>query len=197
MTNIADFRTNAGKTIENGLLKDDAIRALTISSARILRVGDRLGTIEAGKIANLTIMSGDLFDRTSRVAHVFIDGRPVDLRPATQSQASAETTSTETPSSPLAGTWSINILLGDQTIPGTLMVNHQGDSITGSVETSLASSQFTGSSLENNGFRATMVANIQGETMDLTIEARVNGNEINGTISGPFGVATFTGNRQR
>ena len=141
-------------------------------------------------------MSGDLFDRTSRVAHVFIDGRPVDLRPATQSQPSAETTSTETPSSPLAGTWSINILLGDQTIPGTLMVNHQGDSITGSVETSLASSQFTGSSLEKNGFRATMVANIQGETMDLTIEARVNGNEINGTISGPFGVATFTG-RQR
>ncbi|HLA13012.1 MAG TPA: amidohydrolase family protein [Pyrinomonadaceae bacterium] len=197
MTNIADFRTNAGKTIENGLLKDDAIRALTISTARILGVGDRLGTIEAGKIANLTIMSGDLFDRTSRVAHVFIDGRPVDLRPATQSQTSAETTSTETPSSPLAGTWSINILLGNQSIPGTLMVNHQGDSITGSVETSLASSQFTGSSLENNGFRATMVANIQGETMDLTIEARVNGNEINGTISGPFGVATFTGNRQR
>ena len=68
--------------IENGLQSADAVRAFTIWPAQILGVENQLGSIEAGKIANLTVTRGDLFDRNSRVAHVFIDGRPVDLRPA-------------------------------------------------------------------------------------------------------------------
>src|SRR2546423_7429068 len=83
MSPISDFIANAAKTTENGLSKDDALRAFTVGSAEIFGVADRLGSIETGKIANLTVMRGDLFDRNSRVTHVFIDGRPVDLRPVT------------------------------------------------------------------------------------------------------------------
>ena len=58
----ADFLGNAGRTLENGLSADQAIRALTVSPAEILGVSDRLGTIEVGKIANLTVTwQGDLF----------------------------------------------------------------------------------------------------------------------------------------
>ena len=80
MSTISDFVANAAKTTENGLTKDDALRAFTLGAAEIFDVADRLGSIETGKIANLTVMRGDLFDRKSRVTHVFIDGRPVDLR---------------------------------------------------------------------------------------------------------------------
>src|ERR1043165_5472871 len=82
MNNISELLASAAKEIENGLQSADAVRAFTIWPSQILGIQDQLGTIEVGKIANLTVTRGDLFDRNSRVAHVFIDGRPVDLRPA-------------------------------------------------------------------------------------------------------------------
>jgi imidazolonepropionase-like amidohydrolase len=82
LTNMSELLANAGRTIENGLPATDALRAFTIWPAEILGVQNQLGSIEPGKIANLTIVRGDLFDRNSRVTNVFIDGRPVDLRPA-------------------------------------------------------------------------------------------------------------------
>jgi imidazolonepropionase-like amidohydrolase len=83
MTTIDDFRGNAAKAVENGLPADEAIKALTFGGADILGVSDRLGSLETGKIANLTITRGGLLDRNARIAYVFIDGRQVDLRPAT------------------------------------------------------------------------------------------------------------------
>jgi imidazolonepropionase-like amidohydrolase len=80
LTNISDLMVNASRVIENGLTQADALRAFTIWPAEILGVQSQLGSIETGKIANLTVMRGDLFDRNSRVAHVFIDGRPVDIK---------------------------------------------------------------------------------------------------------------------
>lgn len=82
MTAIDDFRGNAAKAIENGLSADDALKAMTLSAAEILSVADRMGSLEVGKIANLTITRGNLFDRASRIAYLFIDGRQIELRPA-------------------------------------------------------------------------------------------------------------------
>ena len=85
LANMSDLMANAGKTIENGLSATDALRAFTIWPAEILGVQNQLGSIEAGKIANLTVVRGDLFDRNGRVTHVFIDGRPFELKPAPES----------------------------------------------------------------------------------------------------------------
>jgi len=85
LTNMSDLLSNASRTIENGLSATDALRAFTIWPAEILGVQNQLGSIETGKIANLTIVRGDLFDRNSRVTHVFIDGRPFEFKPAQES----------------------------------------------------------------------------------------------------------------
>ena len=82
MTSMSDYLTNAAKAVENGLSRDDAVRALTLKSAELLGVGAQLGSIEVGKIANLTVTQGDILEKTRRITHVFIDGRPVELRPA-------------------------------------------------------------------------------------------------------------------
>src|SRR6185503_13620530 len=103
LTDIADLMANARRVIENGLQAADAVRAFTIWPAQILGVESQLGSIEAGKIANLTVTRGDLFDRNSRVAHVFIDGRPVDLRPAAGGGPSR---------SSLSGTWVVTVNMG-------------------------------------------------------------------------------------
>jgi imidazolonepropionase-like amidohydrolase len=74
-----DFVKNAAKTVKAGLAPDAAIRALTIGAAAIAGVADRLGSIEKGKIANLVVTDGDLFDEKTKVTRVFVDGRAVSL----------------------------------------------------------------------------------------------------------------------
>jgi len=65
-----------------GLPADAALRAITLSPAEILGVAARLGSVEAGKDANLVVASGDIMDARTRVEAVFIDGmeQPLDTR---------------------------------------------------------------------------------------------------------------------
>jgi imidazolonepropionase-like amidohydrolase len=74
-----DFVRNAAKAVKGGLPADAAVRALTISAATIAGIGDRLGSIEKGKIANLVVTDGDLFDEKTTIKQVYVDGRPVAL----------------------------------------------------------------------------------------------------------------------
>ena len=77
-----DFVRNAARAVKDGLPADAALRALTIDAARIAGAGDRLGSLEAGKIANVLVTDADLFDEKMKVRHVFVDGRMVVIEDA-------------------------------------------------------------------------------------------------------------------
>ncbi len=68
------------KAVDAGLTRADAVRALTLSAAEMYGVADRLGSVEKGKIANLTITKGEAFDDKSTIEYVFIDGK--EFRPS-------------------------------------------------------------------------------------------------------------------
>jgi imidazolonepropionase-like amidohydrolase len=70
-----DLQRAVKKAIDAGLSRADALRALTLSPAEIYGVADRLGSIEKGKIANLVVTKGELFDDQTRVQFIFVDGR--------------------------------------------------------------------------------------------------------------------------
>ena len=72
-----DFVRNVGRAVKAGLSTDAAIRAVTINAAKIAGVSERLGSIEKGKIANLIVTDGDLFEEKTSIKQVFIDGRLV------------------------------------------------------------------------------------------------------------------------
>jgi len=61
-----DIVKAAKKSIDAGLAPEAAIRALTLSPAEIFGVADRLGSIENGKIANLVVTDGDLFEEKQK-----------------------------------------------------------------------------------------------------------------------------------
>ena len=74
--NLAQY---AGMAAAYGLSKADAVKSVTLYPAQVLNVADRLGSIEAGKMANLVVMDGDLLEIRSHIKYLFIDGRPVAL----------------------------------------------------------------------------------------------------------------------
>ena len=173
LPNATDIMVNANRTIENGLSSEDALRAFTIWPAEILGVGNQLGSIEVGKIANLTIMRGDLFDRNSRITHVFIDGRPVDLRPAQSGGQGAARN--------LTGAWTLNINLGQEKTV-SLNLRQEGDRLSGSIQGSLGSAEISNASIGND-IRFTVVLNLEGQTREASFVGTLSGNEIRGSVT--------------
>lgn len=60
-----------------GLDRDAALRALTLDAARLIGVGDRVGSLERGKDGDLALYDGDPFEYTTHCVGVVIDGRVV------------------------------------------------------------------------------------------------------------------------
>jgi len=78
-TNVRLLPYNAAMSVAWGMNRDDALKALTIHAAEILGVADRLGSLEAGKDANLFIAKGDPLEIRTELTHVFIAGQDVGL----------------------------------------------------------------------------------------------------------------------
>jgi adenine deaminase len=53
---------------------------MTLSGAEIFGVADRTGSIEKGKIANLVVTDGDIFEEKTKVKIIFVDGRKFEPR---------------------------------------------------------------------------------------------------------------------
>jgi hypothetical protein len=139
LTTWSDFLPNVGRTVENGLTADQAVRALTLGAAEILGVSDRLGSIELGKVANLTLMRGDLF--SGRVSQLFVDGNAVEIRaPANATTAAAN------------GAWTITVTLDEGEKPVTLNLQQAGEQLRGTIQGALGSSQI---SMDPSGRRGT------------------------------------------
>ncbi len=64
----------AALCVRHGIPRQTALEAITLNAAKMMGLDDRLGSIEAGKVANLTIYSGDPLDFNSWVEQVYIDG---------------------------------------------------------------------------------------------------------------------------
>jgi imidazolonepropionase-like amidohydrolase len=79
LKDVKTFRGAVVRAMGRGLRGDDALAAVTTVPARLLGLGDRLGTLAPGRIANLTVTRGDLFSDEGRVREVWVDGRRYEI----------------------------------------------------------------------------------------------------------------------
>lgn len=77
--NSRNIKQAAGMAVSYGMPWDAALEALTLRPAQIWGVEDRLGTLEPGREADLVVWSGDPFEVTTTVEHVFIEGQEISL----------------------------------------------------------------------------------------------------------------------
>lgn len=88
----SDLRAAVKKAVDAGLDREAAVRALTLSAAEIYGVSDRMGSIEPGKIANLTVTDGDVFQPSTKIKFVVIDGvkyEPAPEAPPNRNESAA------------------------------------------------------------------------------------------------------------
>lgn len=195
LTNINDFFTNAAKTTENGLASDAAIRAMTLSAAQILGVDNRLGSIETGKIANLTVVRGDILGKEKTVTHVFVDGRLFEQKERPRTPPTTGGTTTPAVAN-VGGNYSITIEIPGQALPGTLALTQQGAALTGTLSTQMTgTSPIRNGRVTSDGFSFSATVDYGGTQLEINVSGKVTGSSISGTLESPQGAIPFSGTK--
>jgi imidazolonepropionase-like amidohydrolase len=78
--NARNLRQQAGNAVAYGMPWAQALRAVTLTPAEVFGVADRYGSLEPGKVANVVVWTGDPFEFSTGVEHVFIRGKEMPLR---------------------------------------------------------------------------------------------------------------------
>ena len=78
--NARNLRQQAGNAVAYGMSWEQALRAITLTPAEVFGVSQTYGSLEPGKVANVVVWSGDPFEFSTAVEHVFIRGREIPLR---------------------------------------------------------------------------------------------------------------------
>jgi imidazolonepropionase-like amidohydrolase len=205
----SDYIANAAKAVEAGLPKEEAIKAMTIYPAEIFGVAEQLGSIEKGKIANIVVTSGDLFDRRSQVKHVFVDGRPYEVKSPTQAGSGgpggrpggrggrpggAGAASSTGPAVSVAGTWSITSESPQGPVQLTFNLKQEDSTISGEVTSPFGTFPLSGS-LSGNELSFAFTAKLQDQDIPVTGKGSIDGNSIRGTINAMGQDAGFSGAR--
>ena len=80
VTSARNLPFTAGTSVAHGLEYEEAIKAITGSTAKILGIADRVGTLEPGKDATLFVSTGDALDmRSNNVEQAYIQGRKIQI----------------------------------------------------------------------------------------------------------------------
>ncbi len=74
LANVSDFTANLRKAIEYGLSETKALEALTKNPATLLGVYDKVGSLDAGKLANFVITSGPIFSEKTVILNNWVQG---------------------------------------------------------------------------------------------------------------------------
>ena len=193
LTTWSEFDANIQRAIENGLSADQAIRALTLGPAEMFGVADRLGSLEAGKIANLTITRGELSDRTARVAHLFVDGRPIVLRAPTTTagggggfgpgRGGGGGAPAAAPAG-ASGAWTVTVNESGVDRPITFNLRQEGARLTGALQGAWGSASISDGSIGSDGtFKFSATVTTRGGTEEATFNGRLTGDAISGTVN--------------
>ena len=79
----------AGYAVAYGLPYDEAMKAITLNPAEMFGVGDKLGSLDVGKVANVVIANGDPLDVRTSVQQVFIEGVAIPMTSRKRSSATS------------------------------------------------------------------------------------------------------------
>ena len=206
-TGAAAFVSNARKAVAAGLPADVALAAMTIRAAELAGLGEALGSIEVGKIANLVVTEGGgILADSAKVRTVFVDGDRFEITIATTAALPASgvrggrggAAPAEAAPAQIGGTWHLVVDAPQGAQALTMTVVQNGSAFTGKVsgmptggDLDVANGQITG---RNATWDVTI--NMNGQSLIIGFNGEVTGTKISGTAAlGQFGNAPFSGDK--
>lgn len=186
VTNPKDLLMAVKKSIDAGLAPDAALRALTLSPAEIFGVADRMGSIEKGKIANLVVTDGDLFDEKTKIKTVFVDGRRFEIREPEKPK--------DPPKGDITGKWKLSYTTPDGPEESTadLEMSSNG-TISGTVTGKRGTGTIISGYLSADKFSFVINIPIESAFSDVTFTGTFDGTTLKGNISVVGYSIDFTG----
>jgi imidazolonepropionase-like amidohydrolase len=191
----SEFLANVRKAIAAGLPRDVALQALTIRPAEVAGVGEQLGSIEAGKIANLVITDGDLLGDSAKVSAVFVDGvRYEVVAPATPRGAGrAAGGAAGEAAAQVGGTWTVTVTTPQGSQSLTMTLTQAGEGFAGTMTGEMGSLPVADGQVSGRTVTWSVTVPMGGQSMVASFQGEVEGNRIRGTVElGPMGTAPFT-----
>jgi imidazolonepropionase-like amidohydrolase len=183
LDNPNQLRERVLAAVEAGLPADEALRALTVTPAGLLGLGGALGTIEPGKLANLVVVQGDLFNKDGKIQHVFVEGRKFDVQqrePTARAARGAAARGERTES--VAGEWTGSIEMAGSTMPITLTLSGTGTEVSGTLASEMGSMPVSGT-VEGNELTLSGTFTAPGmNALAVSITGSIENDEIKGTM---------------
>ena len=183
-----DMLKAAKKSIDADLSPDAAIRAFTLTPAEIFGVADRLGSIETGKIANLVVADGDIFDEKTKIKFVFVDGRKFTIREPEKPK--------DPPKGDLTGKWKFSYTTPEGPEESTVdLIMASDGSLSGTLSSTRGNANIITGYLSADKFSFTINIPIEGSPSDVLFTGTFDGTSVKGSISVQGLDIEFTGTR--
>jgi imidazolonepropionase-like amidohydrolase len=183
-----DILKAAKKSIDAGLSLDAAIRAFTLTPAEIFGVADRLGSIETGKIANLIVTDGDIFEEKTKVKFVFVDGRKFTIREPEKPK--------DPPKGDLTGKWKLSYTTPEGPEQSTADIVMASDgSVSGTLSSTRGKFNIISGYLSADKFSFTINIPLEGSFSDVLFSGTFDGTSLKGSISVQGLDIEFTGTK--
>ncbi len=190
-----DLHKNIRTLIENGLSKENALKALTTTPARILGISNIAGSVQKGKIANLMISTTDYFDEKAKIKFMIVDGELHEYEVKEKKKKANAGEAVD-----IVGTWRYEAKIPGNETTGKMVVKKSGDDY----EIEFFSDDdpndpSTAEDVEFDGTNLTygFMISEEGFSMDISVDVDFTENEFEGTISaGDFGSFPMEGTRE-
>jgi len=186
--NPKDLLKAVKKSVDAGLASDAALRALTLAPAELFGVGDRLGSVEKGKIANLVVTDGDLFNEKTQIKFVFVDGKRFEIREAEKPK--------DPPKGDITGKWKLSYTTPEGAEESTADLSMASDgTISGTLSSKRGNATILSGYLSGDHFSFVININIGQNFADVTFSGTYDGNSMKGSISVEGYSIDFTGSK--
>ncbi|MCX7974455.1 MAG: amidohydrolase family protein [Candidatus Aminicenantes bacterium] len=187
INDASTFQKNIQLAIKAGLPPEIALKALTVYPAQILGLDSFLGTIEAGKIANIVLCRGELFDPKGQVEKVWVDGRLFKIEKTPEAKAPTAFS--------VAGSWKVTVTspLGEMEM--TMELEQEGSLVRGTLISSYGRWEIRDGLLSGQELSFNISLTMMGQQIEASFQGRVDKEIIEGTIQIPGGTANFQATR--
>src|SRR5271168_4511923 len=149
---------------------------MTLSPAEIFGVADRTGSIDKGKIANLVVTDGDIFEEKTKIKIVFVDGRRFEPREPDRP--------TDPPKGDITGKWKLAYTTPQGTEGSTADLTMSADgTISGTVTSTRGTATIISGYLSAEKFSFTINIPIEGSPVDVVFSGTFENGALKGSLT--------------